>query len=202
MKRLIAIYLILIGLPLFIFSQDVSNVDFISPFHEGVAAIKKGDTWGFINTEGDLIIDFRNDLVIEYSEDIDYPYFNSGRCLIKEQKDGITYFGYIDSSGHEVLEPQFLNATAFNDGLAIILKLYKNILGRNDVLDKAMINYDYMELAIDPDGEIVHYISEKPVHITLSKFFMKGPPPIRSKFLSKSLIAIRDDNNKWRIKKV
>lgn len=202
MKRFIIFYAITIGFSLFIYAQNLSGLDYVSPFHEELAAVKKGDAWGFINTDGELVIDFRNDIVVQSDNGVNYPMFNSGRCLISEVKEGITYFGYIDTKGQEVLEPQFLNATAFNNGLAVVLKLYKNVLGHNDVLDKAMIEYNYMELAINPEGEIIHYISEKPTHITLSKFFMKGPPSINSKLLTKSLIAIKNDDNKWTIKKV
>lgn len=202
MKRLIAIYSILFCLPLFIFSQNVTNVDYISPFHDGHAAVKKGDSWGFINMDGVLVVDYRTDLVLKSMDGKAYPIFNSGRALIMKKVEGISYFGFIDTAGNEVLKPQFLNATHFNDGLAIILKLYRDVLGRNDVLDKSMIAYSYMELAINPEGETIHYLSEKPTHITLSRDFMKGSPQIKSKFLSKSLIATKNENDKWVIKKV
>lgn len=201
MKRLL-ICSILALVPMVSFSQMLTDIDYVSPFHENLAAIKKDNTWGFIDRNGDLVIDFRNDLVIAAMDGMDYPFFNSGRCLIKEIRDGIAYFGYIDTTGKPVLKPQFLNATPFNDGIAVIIKLYKNVLGQNDVLDKAMIKYSYNELAIKPNGETAHYLSEKPTHITLSRDFMNGPPEIKSKFLTKSLIAVKDNNNKWSLKKV
>jgi hypothetical protein len=202
MKQLITICTLFTLIPIVLCSQTLSGIDYISPFHDNLAAVKKGTAWGFMDRDGNLVIDFRNDLVVRDMGAMDYPVFNSGRCLIKEMREGIAYFGYINKDGITVLEPQFLNATDFNDGLAIILKLYKNVLGQNDVLDKSMITYDYMELAIDPKGEIIHYISEKPTHITLARDFMNGPPEIRSKFLTQSLLAIRNSDNTWSIKKV
>lgn len=202
MKRFIAITSLILMMPLAVFTQELTDLDFISPFHENLAAVKKGDQWGFIDTRGILVIDFRSDLVPTGMNGSKYPMFNSGRCLISNEVDGISYFGYINYQGTTVLAPQYLNATPFNDGLAVILKLFRNELGQNDVLDKAMIDYNYMELAINPNGEVVHYISDDPTHITLSKDFMDGPPEITSKIISKGLIAIKDNNNKWSVKKV
>ena len=149
-----------------------------------------------------MVIEFRTDLVPKQVNGDLYPLFNSGRCLIQKEKEGITYFGYIDTTGQTVLAPQFLNATHFNDGLAIIIKLFKNILGQNDLLNKNMIDYNYLELAINPDGETIHYLFDEPTHITLSKDFMDGPPEIKSVVLSKSLFAIKNEKNKWSLKKV
>jgi hypothetical protein len=202
MKRFITAIIIVLVSSLSLRSQEIGNLDFISPFHENLAAIKKGDLWGFIDNKGTLVINFRDDLVPIPMNGSNYPLFNSGRCLIQKDIDGIAYFGYINYQGESVMEPQYLNATQFNNGLAVVLKLYRNILGQNDVLDKSMIAYNYMELVINPDGEIVHYITEDPIHITLSKDFMDGPPEITSKILSKQVIAIKDEENKWSLKKV
>jgi hypothetical protein len=202
MRHLILFFTAIFIFPLLINSQSLSGIDYISPFHEGLAAIKKGNEWGFITTNGELVIDYRSDVVVSSVDDMAYPVFNSERCLIVEEKKGISYFGYMDTSGKTVIEPQFLNATNFNNGLAIILKLYKDVIGQNDVLDKRMIDYNYMELTINPNGDIVHYLSKKPTHITLSKNFLPRPPEIRSKFLNKQIIAIKDKNNTYSIKKI
>ncbi len=104
--------------------------------------------------------------------------------------------------GEAIIKPQYLNATNFKNGLAIILKLHKISLGQNDVLGKNMVDYSYSELAINPNGETVHYFSEKPTHVTLSKDFLKGPPEIKTVFISDGLIAIKNEDKTWSIKKI
>lgn len=202
MRHLILFFTTIFIFPLLINSQNLSGIDYISPFHEGLAAIKKGNDWGFISANGDMVIDYRSDVVLSSIDGNTYPVFNSERCLIVEEKEGISYFGFMDTTGKTVIEPQFLNATNFNDGLAIVLKLYEDVLGQNDVLDKRMIDYNYMELTINPNGDIVHYLSKKPKHVTLSKNFLPRPPEIRCKFINNHIIAVKDDKNTYSIKKI
>ncbi|WP_296381540.1 WG repeat-containing protein [Winogradskyella sp.] len=202
MKKLIFFLATLLVIPLSITAQNLEEIDFISPFNNGLSAIQKDGKWAFINTEGEMIIDYRSDLVVTSFGENDYPIFNSDRCLIVNKEDDISYYGYIDKTGKTILKPQYLNATNFENGLAIILKLHKNRLGQNDVLDKSMIDYSYSELAINTNGDTIHYLSEKPTHITLSKDYAKSPPKIKTKFISEELIATKNKNNKWSIKKI
>ena len=187
--------------PLLGMTQSIENVDYISPFHNGVAAIKKGDTWAFMDNEGSLIINYRDDLVPTSTENASYPIFNNDRCLITHKKAGITYYGYIDKSGKTVVETQYLNATNFKDGVAIVLKLVKENLGKNDVLMKNVVNYHYFEVAINNKGEISQYLTQEPIHITLSEKYMKKLPGITSKIISENLIATRN-NKKWAVRKI
>ena len=80
-------------------TQPIENLEIISPFKDGVAAVKSNDKWGFINEKGQLVIDFRDDLVSTVFEDGVYPAFIDERCRIETQKNGISYFGFIDKSG-------------------------------------------------------------------------------------------------------
>jgi hypothetical protein len=202
MKKSLILWAILIATPLTIRSQDLGDIDFISPFNDGLSAIEKEGKWAFINREGELVIDYRDDLVLTYFGEKSYPVFNSERCLIVKKDDGISYFGFIDKLGGTRIKPQYLNATNFENGLAIILKLHKISLGQNDVLGKKMVDYSYSELAISPNGETVYYLSEKPTHVTLSKDFLKGPPQFRTLFISDGLIAIKNEDKTWSIKKL
>ena len=93
------ILIVLMFLPLLGMSQIIENIDYISPYQEGVAAIKKGDQWAFINQEGKILVDFRNDLVPTKTDNASYPIFSNDKCLIVEVKDGVNYYGYIDKSG-------------------------------------------------------------------------------------------------------
>ena len=182
--------------------QDLNRVDFISPFHDDLAAVNKGDSWGFIDKSGTLVVDYRNDLVVAKRDKTGYPIFNSGRCLIKTKKKGITYFGYIDKTGATVIEPRFLNATDFNDGWAVALEFVKRRVGTNELLEKPLVSYDYFEAMIDPQGKVVHYLVEEPVHIALDREYLRQPPKITCKVLSDKLIAQYNSDKTWTIRKI
>lgn len=182
--------------------QDLEQVDYISPFNDGVAAVKKGNSWGFIDDTGTMVVDFRKDLIISKQDDYGYPVFNSGRCLFTEKRDGISYFGYIDKTGKVAIPARFLNATDFSDGWAIALELIKRQVGTNDLLEKPLVSYDYFEVIINAEGEVVHYLMDKPVHIALHREYIRRPPKINSKVLTKNLIARLNEDRSWTIRKI
>ena len=130
MKRMIIPLVMVLIAPILCFPQAIENIDYISPFNEDVAAIKKGNLWAFIDASGTMIIDFRDDVVVTKNGDEDYPIFKNDRCLISHMKDGINYFGYIDKTGKTVIEPQFLNATPFENNVAVVLKLTEEVYAR------------------------------------------------------------------------
>lgn len=197
MKRSNFLILISVLFTTVLFSQNITNVDFISPMNEEMAAVKKGNQWGFINSEGNMAINFRDDLVVSKTADGSYPIFHNGRCLIAQKKDGINYYGYIDRTGKTVIEPQYLNATNFNDNVAIVLVLRRNELSKNIALNKAVVNYDYFEVAINLNGEVITYLTQEPVHITLSAEKLRKPPVIYSKVISNTLFAVMNAQKKW-----
>jgi len=200
MKKSIFTHFIFVLIPFICFSQTIKDIDYISPFHEGLAAIKKNNTWGFINTEGAVVINFRNDLVVTDLEDGNYPAFKNNKCLISEEKEGVTYFGYIDTSGKTVIEPQFLNARNFKGNIALVILVVKDTIGHNDILDKTVISHNYFEVTIDNKGKTKHYLTQKPKHITLSKDFIKNPPKFTTQLLSDNLFAVWTEDKKWEIK--
>lgn len=202
MRKSVLMLVVFMVLPLAVISQDIKNIDFISPFYDGLAAIEKNGEWAFIDETGDIVVDYRNDLVLNSLGDESYPVFDSGRCLIVKKEEGISYFGFIDKEGNTVIKPQFLNATSFNNGMAIVLQLHKSVIGENDILDKRMIEYSYTKNIINVNGEVIMYLSERPTHVTLSKDYIRVPPKIGAKFISDKLIAIKHDENKWIIRKV
>jgi len=202
MRTKIILFAFLLLFPLIGFNQNVDNIDFISPFNDGFAAIEKDGQWGFINQEGTLVVPFRNDLVLLKMDEKDYPIFQNERCLISKKKDGILYFGYIDGLGHTVIEPQYLNATHFQNGIAIVLELVKTNVGNNQMLKKPLVSYDYFEGVITTNGEVVQYLVEEPIHITLSKEYLKKRPVITSKFIADHLIAKWTKDSKWEIIKI
>lgn len=193
---------LMILLSCFVFSgavmaQQLGDLDFVSPMHEDLAAVKKGDQWGFINTMGVLVIDFRDDLVT--TADMDYPFFSNGRCLIKENKEGIDHFGFIDTQGTMVIAPEFLNATPFKDNLAIVIKVYKETLGRNELLDKNVIVHRYNEEVIDPSGRGIAHLYG-PFNLLYTKEKLKNPPKIQSHFIHSDLVVVPQENGRWEVK--
>lgn len=196
MKNLLLIWFII---PVLAFSQVTVDLDFIAPFSDGLAAVQKGKSWGFVNESGILVIPFRNDLVATRSNGVAYPVFQNNRCLISKIKDGITYFGFIDTSGKTVIEPQFLNATNFEDSTAIALNILKEELGDNSILGKHVVYYRYFEVTIDPFGAIGTYLNPKGTSVVLDAKYLNKPPEITSKKLSDQVYAVRTENNKWKI---
>jgi hypothetical protein len=202
MKKAAILFFVIILIPLSGFNQTIDQVDHISPFNDGVAAIKNGDLWAFINDQGDIVVNFRDDLVSTKINNGKYPIFNDGRCLITQKKEGIIYYGYIDKTGNSVIAPQFLNATNFNNNTAIVLELVEKTRGNNNVLRKPVVTHVYFEVVINTAGEIMHYLTQKPKHITLDKDFIKQPIKITTRLLSDNAFAIRDKTNTWEIKKI
>ena len=198
MKKAVILFILI---PFLGFSQITDRLDYISPYNEGYSAVQKGEQWAFINQQGDIVIDFRNDLVLTEINNKKYPVFVNERCLISEKKDGISYFGYIDTSGKTVIKPQFLNATNFDNELAIVIKLYKEPLGKNDVLNKNVVRYESTEVLINKLGVIKHNLT-KPKGVALTVNYISKPPKINSKIITKNLYSTIGEDNKLIIKKI
>lgn len=199
MKKGIILLVALFLVSIFGITQNIENVDYISSFNDGLAAIKKDNKWGFINKEGDIVLNFRNDLVATKSNGGEYPIFQNGRCLISKETNGILYYGYIDTLGKIVIEPQFINASNFINNEAIVLHLIKNVIGENDILEIKMVNYKYHEVVIDINGEIKEFLTPKGFSIVLDKKYLKIPPKITSKRISDNMYAVLNENKKWTI---
>lgn len=202
MKRSHFLSFLMIVFTSVLYSQSMVDADYVSPMNDGMVAVKKGSQWGFVNSEGNFVINFRDDLVITKTADGSFPIFHNGRSLITHRKDGINYYGYIDRSGKTVIEPQYLNATNFNDDAAIVLVLRRNELSQNIALNKPVVNYDYFEVAVNPNGDVITYLTQEPVHITLSAESLRKPLAIYSKALSNTLFAVMNAQKKWSILKV
>jgi len=201
MKRAIILLVTIAFIPFLGFAQTTESFDYISPFNDGLAAVKKDNQWAFINGKGDIVIDFRNDLVTTKTTDGEYPVFKSDRCIIIKKENEISYFGYINTSGKTVIKPVFLNATNFLNNVAIVLKLNKEKAGYNNVLGKNVIYYNYLEVIINANGEIKDILT-KPTNVVLRKEKLKIPPKITSKFLSSKLVSVKNKKGSWTLKKI
>lgn len=181
MKKIIILFILI---PFLGFSQIKDKLDYISPYNEGFSAVKKGNQWAFINLKGNIVIDFRDNLVLTETNNKKYPVFINERCLISEKKDGISYFGYIDTSGTTIIEPQFLNATNFDEEFAIAIELYKEILGKNNILDKQTVRYESTEVIINKSGIIIRKLTE-PKGLALSRNYINKPQKYPVRLLQK-----------------
>lgn len=190
------------------YAQELKDLDEVTPYQENYAAIRKGDKWAFINEIGAIVINFRQDIVSDLSshypsndprKKIDYPHFSNERCLVKTTKEGVSYFGYINKNGAIVINREYVNATPFVNGYAMVLKVEKEYLGTNYLLAKNVVSYSYNEVLIDKDGKVLMHLNG-PNHLILSKEKLRKPPIINSYFLTENILVIKNEANKWDIK--
>ena len=207
MKRAILLFVITTLVSITANSQKLDSFDQISPFHEGLAAVQVDDKWGFIDANGDLIVNFRGDLVADQICEMEccnantgeaFPMFHNGRALIQESKDGIIHYGYIDKNGKTVIATDYLKATPFSKNGAIVIHIYKEVMGENQVLGKKMISYSYNQEIIDVNGKTIFHLNG-PVHMTYSKERVGDLKELPVKFLSKTLVAVKVDQ-KWELR--
>ena len=96
-------------------------------FYNNCAAVKKGGQWRLIDRNGREIALERN-----YQK---FGAMENGRCpasMVQFKSDDFAYYsdyecyagwwGYVDETGKEVIPPQYIYATEFQDGLAVVCK--------------------------------------------------------------------------------
>ncbi|MDE3741973.1 WG repeat-containing protein [Maribacter polysaccharolyticus] len=188
-------------------TENVSY-DEIAPFSEGLAAVRIGDRWGFINENAELVIDFRNDLVWTKNADtkkqgvlgIPYPQFKNGRCMIQELKvNDIPFYGFIDKKGETVIAPEYLNITEFDKKVAIGIFVRQAMQGQNEI-KLSIVDYIFTEVVLDINGEIIWPIHEREHALTDKRRYKT--PELRAKLLHDDLLMFKRDDNKWEIKKL
>lgn len=59
MKRTILTGLLFVGFSFWSNAQVLTKINDVAPLQEDLVGVKKGDAWGFINTDGKLVVDFR-----------------------------------------------------------------------------------------------------------------------------------------------
>ena len=192
-----------------VFAQTVETVDEIAPFSEGLAAVRLGDKWGFINSEGQLVIDFRDDLVWNKSaitdvsdvSSIPYPRFKNGRCMIQEilEEEGIAVYGFINNKGETIISPEYLNLTEFDENYAMGILLTKTFRGKNR-FQLNIYDYKFSEVILDTSGDIMLLVTQRQ-NILMDKRRYERPE-LTAKYLSKNVMAVRTDNNTWEIRKI
>lgn len=207
MKRFMIAIMVILTLPLAVFAQDLKGIDEIAPFSEGLAAVRQGEQWGFINEEGTLVIDFRNDVYWNKNADttksdisgVRYPMFTEGRCLIsKKVEDGVPLYGFIDTKGNTVIEPQFLNVYPFKKGYTTGVLFDKALKGENEFKLK-IYEFKFFDVLLDTSGKIEEYF-EKRQNIQMTKRRYKLPS-IGAECLAEGLVAVHVKDH-WEIRKI
>ncbi|NJB72181.1 hypothetical protein GGR42_002672 [Saonia flava] len=208
MKTKLFIVLLILSIPVTMVSaQTIGEIDEIAPFSEGLAAVRQDNSWGFVNEEGALVIDYRDDL--HWNKDakstdkginaIKYPLFKNGLCMIKRMVENIPHYGFINSKGEQVIEPKFLNVSSFENGYTTGI-IYEKVFKGNNEFNLKIYDYKFHEVLMDSSGEIVEFLSRRD-HIQMVRKRYEVPE-IRSKMISKNLIAIQSSDKSWEIKKL
>lgn len=89
------------------------------PFTDGMAKVRKGNKWGFINSQGKELIE------IKYSEIGDW---HGDFCKVavggKFKDDVLTgaKYGFIDKSGAEAIKPEYDMIGQFSGSVALVKK--------------------------------------------------------------------------------
>jgi hypothetical protein len=206
MRNNILLWVVTVMVTLPLSAQNLENIDEIAPFSEGLAAVRKGNQWGFINEEGKMVIDYRTDVYWNKNADasrsdvlaIHYPTFNEGLCLIIQTvEDGVPVFGFMDTKGAIVIEPQFLNIYPFQNGYTTGVLIDKTIKGENEFKLK-IYAYKFFDVRLTTSGEITDYF-EKRDHIlmTVRRY---TTPDIGAKLLKEGLVAVHIPEKGWQIK--
>lgn len=208
MKKTFLVFVALLT-PIICLSQELDDLDDIAPFSEGLSAVRQGEKWGFIDTEGTLVIDFRDDLV--WSKDasssandvtgVAYPSFKNGLCMIKDvlEEEGIEVYGFINTKGETVIKPEYLNVTEFAEGYALGILLTKTFRGQNR-FQLNIYDYKFSEVILDTAGDIMLLVTQRK-NILMDKRRYELPD-LTSKYLSKSLMAVKTEENTWELKKI
>ena len=177
-------------------AQEINNLSRVGDFSDGLVAIEKDGKWAFMDNSGNIAIDFRDDLLVINK----MPEFTDNRCLIKEVREGIEYYGYMDKTGQTVIKPAFLNATPFKDGHALAIINTRSVRGKNEYLNKDIVHNEFDEVVLNTQGDIVKYLRQiKGIIMTKGRY---KQPKIESRFLSKDLLSVKDENGKWKIIKM
>ena len=114
-----------------------AQFDFAYPFSEGLAFVKVGKKYGFIDKTGKMVIHPMFDYPDGNEEDCGF--FSEGLACVKFKGK----IGYINTKGEFVVPPRFDKAEKFTDGLAMVgfTRFPADVVDRLDYIDRwAYIN--------------------------------------------------------------
>ena len=206
--RSLTLFAVLVFLSFSSYGQELKDVDQVAPFSEGLAAVRIGNQWGFINEKGDLVIDFRDDLVWNKFADterkdiegIRYPVFKDGLCMVREmlEEEEIYVYGFIDKTGATKIKPEYLNVTEFDQGYAVGILMTKTFRGKNN-FQLNIYDYKFSEVILDQKGDIMRLLAKRDnILMTKRRYEL---PDLHAKLLSKNLAAVKKGDN-WELLKL
>jgi hypothetical protein len=123
----------------------------IRSFSEGFAAVKKDGKWGYINTKGEVIINFS--AVIGH---LPRP-FSEGLVAREVGRDKWQYYG---TDGKPAIDREFTEAGDFKGGQAVVKGIYSYDSYIIDKTGKKVSNY-YWDIAPLSDGMYSFYKNKK-----------------------------------------
>ena len=181
-----------------------TSFSFTWGFTEGLAAVEIDEKWGYMNVQGELVID---------PVFIDAGTFSGGLAPVAVRVGDETKFGYIDLKGNFAIKPQFVYATEFVDGVAAVV-----LKGRFSPWEANMRLVDGNYGFINTEGKVIIEPFENDycgsgdglicVSVTINgvrefKFidhFSKSLETARfaeAKWFSNGLAAVKDYSEKW-----
>ncbi|MPM62470.1 hypothetical protein SDC9_109342 [bioreactor metagenome] len=159
------------------------------PFSEGLAVVKTGSKYGYINKEGEIVIkpkfrragSFSDGMAAVVEKGGKYGYINyDGEWVIEPEfrealafREGLApvkpanLFGYIDETGTVVIKPSWLRANPFYNGTAVVYN--KNGFGLIDQTGKSILKCHFSRIT-PPDsnrnrfvtkGKVMFLVNEK-----------------------------------------
>jgi len=126
------------------------NFDSVGDFSEGLAAVSKSDKTGYINPAGKLVIPFRTRGA--------WGAFSEGLAVVTIRRRGRAAALYIDKTGTEAIQGDFVHADPFSEGLAAVLLRVGETTARTTKIPGAVVTEIIADLKygyIDKTGSVV-----------------------------------------------
>lgn len=118
--------------------SNLEPVENVTSFSEGLAPVKKGGKWGYIDLNG------RNVIACEFDS---AGSFNGGLALVKKNNK----YGYIDTNGNVTIPFEWDLAYSFTDGYAIVENSsYAGLIDTNG--NKAIVPGDWEKVWMYSEG--------------------------------------------------
>lgn len=117
MKKKLPFFMLALFLLVQANAQKRVTAQYNGEFSDGLAAIQLNNRWGFIDTEGNVVIEPKYNMGALDS----IPFFREGLAAVRERSGGrLDEMVYINKSGELAFERRFNRAVNFSDGRAFV----------------------------------------------------------------------------------
>ena len=114
-------------------------------------------------------------------------------------EDGVPIYGFIDTKGNVVLEPQLLNVYPFKDGFTTAVLFEKSMKGKNE-FNLDIYEFKFHDVMLDTSGEIIEFFNRRyNIQMTKRRYQM---PAMGVKQLSAGLVAVYTQDQGWEVRKI